>query len=162
MKRHKTFTPFVINLCLGLLVLIVAIPACAQSRGNKHFEFEVFDWEDAVVRLDNFSVELGSNPHSDWYIIIYGGQNRRRGETQAWMACVSDHLVNRRSFVFGRYGLSLEQIKVVPGGYRENVTIEFWLVPRGERAPAAKPTIELQDVKFKGRVNKRWRSLCKP
>jgi hypothetical protein len=63
--------------------------------------------------------------------------------------------------VFGRNGLSREQIKVVEGGYRENVTVEFWLVPRGERVPLAKPTIEPQDVKFKGRVNKRWRSLCK-
>jgi hypothetical protein len=142
-------------------VAIVALPVRAQFRGNEHFEFEVSDWEEAQVRLDNFSIEWGSNPNSDWYIIVYGGQNRRRGEAEAWLACIEDHIFNRRSFVFDRYGLSRAQITIVHGGYRENMTIEFWLVPRGERAPSAKPMIESQDVKYKGRMNRRWRSLCK-
>jgi len=161
MKRHKTSAPFIISLCLGLLAAIVVLSVGAQSHGKEHFEFEVFDWEEAQLRLDNFSVELGSNPNSNWYIIVYGGQNRWRGEAEAWLTCIQDHIFNRRSFVLGRYGLSPEQIKVVHGGYREAVTIEFWLIPRGESAPSAKPMIETQDVKYRGRMNKRWRSLCK-
>jgi hypothetical protein len=159
MNRH-TSALLVISLCSGLLAAATVHPTLAQSREQKHFESEVFEWEDAVVRLDNFFVELGSSPNYDWHVIVYGGQNRKQGEAEAWVACVEDHVFKGRSFVFGHYGISRDQVKVVGGGYRENVTLEFWLIPRGERAPSAKPTIEPQDVKFSGRV-KKWRSLCK-
>jgi len=159
-EKYKTLPFLPVSLCVSLLISL-ALPAKAQSGEDLHVEFEVFNWEDVIVRLDNSFIELANSPKSNWYIIVYGGQNRRRGEAEAWMTCVEDHVFNRRSFVFRGYGLSRDQIKVVHGGYRENVTLELWFVSRGGSAPSAKPTIEPQDIKYSGRMNKKWRSLCK-
>jgi hypothetical protein len=161
MNRYKFSALLAACFWSGLLLTGRAQPACAQSGGGLHSELEVFEWDDVVSGLDNFFPELGGKPNAEWHIIVYGGQGRRRGEAEALAACVKDHVFNRRGFVFGRYGVSPHQVKVILGGYRENTSLEFWLVPRGERMPSAKPTVSAQDVRFRGRM-KGWRSLCKP
>lgn len=160
-EKYKTFPFLPVSLHVGLLLISLALPTKAQSSRDLHVEFEPLNWEDVMVRLDNSLIELGNSPKSNWYVIVYGGQNRRRGEAEAWLACIEDHIFNRRRFVFSRYGFSRDQIKVVHGGYRENVTVELWLIRGSGSVPSIKPTLGPQDVKYKGRMNKKWRSLCK-
>ena len=116
MNRHKASTPLVVCIWAGLLLTAPAQSVSVQPGGRVHSEFRVFEWDDAVTRLDNFFPELGNKPDSEWLIIVYGGQNRRRGEAEALAACVKEHVFNRRGFVFGRYGVSPDQVKVIGGG----------------------------------------------
>jgi hypothetical protein len=160
MNTYKSSALLAACIWSSLLLTGLAQPAGAQSSGS-HSEFKVFEWDDVVSGLDNFFPELGSKPDAEWHIIVYGGQDRRRGEAEALAACVKDHVFNRRGLVFGRYGVSPKQVKVILGGYRENVWLELWLVPRGERVPSVNPTVQAQDIRFRGRM-KGWRGLCKP
>ena len=33
------------------------------------------------------------------------------------------------------------------GGYRENLTVELWIVPQGATAPTASPTVDPSEIK---------------
>lgn len=86
-------------------------------------------------RLDNFAIELQMDPSSQAYIIAYGGRASRAGDAQKAADKAKLYLVTKRGIDRGRI------IEVV-GGYREQPTIELWLVP--SRAPLPKPTPTLK------------------
>ncbi len=142
----------VIYLAAWLCVVVAVASASVESR--KLMEFASVGWEDEMARLDYLDSTLRDEPDSIAYIIVYGGRRGdRQGENQARVACIKDYMLERR-------GVSTERVEVIDGGYREKATIELWLVPRGESAPTATPTVSSEDVRFrKGRI-KDWRCRC--
>jgi hypothetical protein len=96
-------------------------------------------FNDEKARLDNFAIQLQNEPGAQGYIIAYGGRRGRTGEAQARADRAKDYLVNTRGVDPGR-------IVTVDGGFREDLTVELWIVPTGATPPTASPTLQQSDV----------------
>ena len=135
--------------------------------GIDHLKFDEYGLvcsEDEKARLDNFAIELQSNPGLQGYIIFYGGRcwspcsedgsdhgprYPRKGEAEARAARIKPYLVDVR-------GVDPDRIVVIDGGNRETWNAELWLSAKGVGPPAATPTVQSQDIKYrKGRPVKR-------
>jgi hypothetical protein len=141
--------------CSTLIVLAGAleINSAADVSVRKFDEFKGAHWEDAMARLDNFVLDLRNDPSSVGVIVVYGGQNRPRGEMGAWSDCLRDYLQNRR-------GLEPVRIVMARGGYKQTLTVELWTTPDRNGVPAPTPEIKSELVRFKGRPIMQWRSIC--
>lgn len=151
-----------------LCILACAANAFAQQEARKFDEMGQLYCDDAKSRLDFFAIQLQQEPGAKGYIIFYGGKdylrgvyNRKakryvdvrllpvRGEAQLRIAPLKDYLINSR-------GVEESKIEVIDGGYRQEFTIEFWIVPSGAKPPLPLPTLKETEIKFrKGKVNLR-------
>ena len=88
--------------------------------------------DDAMARLDNFAAKLEAEPGTAGYLIVYPQRNGLLGRYQRFFDSMKDHLVMTR-------GIQPERLIVLGGDYRDQLTIEFWLVPKGAtlQIPAA-------------------------
>jgi hypothetical protein len=125
---------------------VVALP-----RARKFDEYGNIAFNDEKARLDNFAIQLQNEPGAQGYIIAYGGRKGRAGEASARANRAKDYLVNTR-------GLEAGRIVTVDGGYREDLTVELWIVPTGATPPTATPTVQASEVQIitggAGRVRK--------
>jgi hypothetical protein len=132
-----------------------ADPACAQSAQavsiitpieKKVIVAQEFDecnscsLNDQKARLDNLVVELQNDPSTRAYIIAYGGRMSPLGQSQKLMSRAREYLVSHR-------GIDASRLTVVNGGFREEDSVELWLVPSGAAAPQPTPTVQVGDVK---------------
>lgn len=132
-----------------------ADPACAQSAQavsiitpieKKVIVAQEFDecnscsLNDQKARLDNLVVELQNDPSTRAYIIAYGGRMSPLGQSQKLMSRAREYLVSHR-------GIDASRLTVVNGGFREEDSVELWLVPSGAAAPQPTPTVQMGDVK---------------
>jgi hypothetical protein len=109
------------------------------ERPRKIDEYGRIEFNDEKARLDNFAIELQNNPTAQGYIIAYGGRRGRAGEAQARADRAKNYLVNER-------GIDSSRIVTLDGGYREDFTVELWIVPTGATPPAAEPTVDASEV----------------
>ena len=131
-----------------------ADPACAQSAQavsiitpieKKVIVAQEFDecnscsLNDQKARLDNLVVELQNDPSTRAYIIAYGGRMSPLGQSQKLMSRAREYLVSHR-------GIDASRLTVVNGGFREEDSVELWLVPSGAAAPQATPTVQMGDA----------------
>jgi hypothetical protein len=116
----------------------VNFPRVAVAR--KIDEYGNIRFNDEKARLDNFAIELQNDPTSQGYLICYGGRTGRTGEAQRRCDRAKDYLVTTR-------GLDASRIVTVDGGYREDLTVELWIVPSGATPPAGSPTVDPSEVK---------------
>jgi hypothetical protein len=84
--------------------------------------------------LDNFAVSLLEDPENQGYIVAYAGRRGRGAEARERAARAKNYLINE-------HGLKAERIAAIDGGYREEFTVELYLVPRGAPAPTPTPTV---------------------
>ena len=150
---------------IGMLILASSFSRIASSGTRPTQIFDSFgdiccDAEKA--RLDNFAVALQNEPQGTGYIIFYGGTRYkypwcsskrevlpRRGESQARATRLKPYLVNSCA-------MDPQRIIVINGGYRETLTAELWIVPKGAQAPTPTPTVQPKDVRFRrGAIRKR-------
>ena len=132
-----------------------ADPACAQSAQavsiiapieKKVIVAQEFDecnscsLNDQKARLDNLAVELQNDPSTRGYIIAYGGRMSPLGQGQKLMSRAREYLVSHR-------GIDASRLTLVNGGFREEDSVELWLVPSGATAPQPTPTVQMGDVK---------------
>ena len=130
-------------------------PACAQSAQavsvvaplqKKMIVAQEFDecnnctFDDQKARLDNLAVELQNDPSTRAYIIAYGGRMSPLGQVEMLMSRARDYLVTQR-------GIDASRFVVVNGGFREEDSVELWMVPSGAAAPQATPTVQAGEVK---------------
>lgn len=106
-------------------------------------EFGNINCEAELARLDQVAISVHSDPLLQGYIIVYGGKQGRRNEAKARAARMKAYLVQAR-------GISSSRIFTIDGGFRETLSSEFWLSPKGEDKPIPTPTVDIKDVKFKG------------
>jgi hypothetical protein len=111
-----------------------------QAAPRKIDEYGNIRFNDEKARLDNFAIELQNDPTAQGYIIAYGGRTGRTGEAQRRADRAKDYLVNTR-------GISADRIVTVDGGFREDLTVELWIVPQGATAPTASPTVDPSEVR---------------
>ena len=130
-------------------------PACAQSAQavsmvaplpKKEIVAQEFDecnnctFDDQKARLDNLAIELQQDPSTRAYIIAYGGRLSPLGQVEVLMSRAREYLVSQR-------GIDASRLVVVNGGFREEDSVELWMVPSGAKPPQATPTVKASDLK---------------
>ncbi len=138
-----------LKLAATLLCLSFTIANALPARVDQIFdEFSGFHCEDLKAHLDNFAVALQQDQDSHGYIIVYGGRYGWRGAAQLWINASREYLSETR-------GVAKERFTIVNGGYQEKIAMQLWIIPKGANPPAASPTVQTKDVRFKrGRAPK--------
>jgi hypothetical protein len=142
----------VFGICFVLGVALFSenyVATCSVIEQPQKFdEFGDVTCEDELARLDNLTHRVLANPESQAYIIVYGGRRGRRNEAKARAARMKFYLVKIR-------GMEAKRIITVGGGFREELTSEFWIVQPGDSAPLPIPTVDPKDVRLRGSVSVR-------
>ena len=112
----------------------------AQILATKFDEYGNIRFNDEKARLDNYAIQLQNDPTARGQIIAYGGRVGRAGEAQARADRAKNYLVNER-------GISADRIDAIDGGFREELTVELWIVPSGATSPAASPSVDPSEVR---------------
>jgi hypothetical protein len=99
-------------------------------------------FDDQKARLDNLAVELQNDPTTRAYIIAYGGRLSPLGQVEKLMSRARDYIVTQR-------GIDPSRLVVVNGGFREEDSVELWVVPSGAAAPRPTPTVQAGEIKRK-------------
>lgn len=130
-------------------------PSCAQSAQavsvvtplpKKVIVAQEFDecnnctFDDQKARLDNLAVELQNDPSTRAYIIAYGGRMSPLGQIEVLMSRARDYLITQR-------GIDASRLTIVNGGFREEDSVELWMVPSGAAPPRATPTVPASEMK---------------
>jgi hypothetical protein len=111
----------------------------ANPLARKVDEYGNIRFNDEKARLDNYAIELQNDPTSQGYLICYGGRRGRAGEAQRRCDRAKDYLATTR-------GIDASRIVTVDGGYKEDLTVELWVVPTGAQPPAASPSVDPSEV----------------
>ena len=98
------------------------------TKSRKFDEYYDIARNDEKARLDNYAIQLQSEPGSQGYIIVYPSRRARANEAQARATRVSDYLVNSR-------GIDASRFTVTIAAPREDWLFELWIVPQGAALP---------------------------
>ena len=98
------------------------------NKSRKFDEYYDIARNDEKARLDNYAIQLQSEPGSQGYIIVYPSRRARANEAQARATRISDYLVNSR-------GMDASRFTVTMGPQREDWLFELWIVPQGAAPP---------------------------
>jgi hypothetical protein len=104
----------------------VSIPIMNKPR--KFDEYYDIARNDEKARLDNYAIQLQSEPGSQGYIIVYPSRRARPNDAQARAQRISDYLVNSR-------GIDSHRVVITMGPPREDWLFELWVVPEGAPPP---------------------------
>jgi len=138
------------NLIFSFVFIIFwAFSVSAQAEGARKIDdVETYFCDDLKARVHNFITEINYEKDSKGYVIVYEGKikkyNRggmtftyvlpRKGEANSRVELIKQH------FKFLAY--PPEDIVFINGGFRENLTVEFWLVPKNAEPPEPTPTLK--------------------
>lgn len=93
------------------------------------------------LRLDNFAIQLQHEPRAIGYIMAYGGRVTYTEEARERLKRAKDYLISR-------YKFAGERIVTMDGGYREDLTVEMWILPPTATRPTPSPTLLPKDVQI--------------
>lgn len=108
---------------------------------RKFDEYGNIEDEDEMARLDYFSIELSKEAAAIGYMIAYAGRRAHVNEALARLERAKDYLVKTRA-------ISIDRILIIDGGYRDELTVELYVVPSGSNPPVASPTVEAAEVQI--------------
>src|SRR5439155_21529570 len=100
----------------------VSIPI--QNKPRKFDEYYDIARNDEKARLDNYAIQLQSEPGSQGYVIVYPSRRAKPNDAQARAQRISDYLVNSR-------GIDSHRVVIIMGPPREDWLFELWVVPEG-------------------------------
>ena len=103
-----------------------------EEVSKKFDEYYDIARNDEKARLDNYGIELQSEPGRQGYIIVYPARKAKSKEAQQRAQRISDYLTNSR-------GIDPSRFTVKIGTARENWLIELWVVPQGATPPLPQP-----------------------
>jgi hypothetical protein len=107
--------------------------SCATSipvvnKPQKFDEYYDIARNDEKARLDNFAIQLQSEPGSQGYVIVYPSRKASAAQGQARAQRIKDYLVNSR-------GIDPSRVVITGGQPREDWLFELWVVPEGAKPP---------------------------
>lgn len=163
MKRVFLFT-----ICFCLLSVAIFAQTKKEARQIDEFVFFI-TCGDFSARMDNIFANLQNSPDSKVYVIYYGGRYRKK---RVWNAKTKSYDVSNLKYPHREDGLnvaksiplyltksvnfSMEQhnlfknkVVLVDGGFRENIEVEIWLVPKDAELPKPISTIDEKYIKFR-------------
>jgi hypothetical protein len=93
-----------------------------------------YNYSELSANLDPFMSELYNNPTLKGHIIIYASRNGGVKEMERSIRSI------RMAFAFRKYDLG--KVNIIRGGYREDDTVDLWILPEGVRPPTPTPTVD--------------------
>jgi hypothetical protein len=111
--------------CSADCAVTIPLPKLTSRRFD---EFPDISRNDEKARLDNFAIELQSDPTATAYVIVYPGKTSKRGDVQHHSSRIVEYLVHSR-------GLDERRIVTLVGAPREQLSVELWLTPQGATPP---------------------------
>ncbi|MBV8856119.1 MAG: hypothetical protein JOZ02_04080 [Acidobacteria bacterium] len=96
--------------------------------------------DDEKAQLFNFAGELENEAAAWGYLLCYGG--RRSAANEAQRRCE-----RARNYLSTTRGIAADRLAMVDAGFREEPTVELWVVPPGVSPPQATPTVDPQEVR---------------
>lgn len=100
----------------------------APLIGRRFDEYPEIARNDEKARLDNFTIELQTDPTATGYVIIYPGPQERASTIQTRSKKINDYMVNSRGF-------DPKRIVTLVGPPRNELTVELWVRPQGAAPP---------------------------
>lgn len=141
---------------LSIFLLLLSFVFCVSAQEKQSLLFNTFphQWRSEQLReVDNFLVKLNEMPKAMGFVIFYEGKypfldkkERKKmvfpkhGELSCKVQAIRYHINSRRR-------IPLDNILFIDGGFREEQTIEFWIVP--ENAELPKPTPTLDEMQYR-------------
>ena len=92
-------------------------------------------------RLNQFAADLKKVPNSTAYIIAYGGAVGPVREAKIRLKCIEQYLKNR-------HRISPSRLVMIDGGYRSEISVEFFLVTASDSKPEPAPTVKPSSVRI--------------
>ncbi len=139
-------------LILGIALLLLSLSISAQEisnpKSNEKSSIKPFDYfiytnsEMGSLRIDNFLYEVNKDKNSKGVLVLFCGKTCQYGEVEAHIRGIKFKLKFR--------GVNTNDYPILIGGYREETSVEFWIVPENACLPIPKSTVNIEDVKFKG------------
>jgi hypothetical protein len=125
--------PLILLLATLSLETSVAAPTFAEETARLFDTYPDIRFNDEKARLDNFVIAIRGEPGSKGYIVVYGQRACVAGEARARANRARAYLVNTR-------GLENYRLVTATPGYRDELTVELYLVPAGSTLPPFTPT----------------------
>lgn len=111
----------------------VAAPAPVQQAAQLFDTYPNIRFNDEKARLDNFATAIRQEPNSKAYIVVYGQRTCAPGEAKGRANRARRYLVNTR-------GVEDYRVVTMTPGYKDDLTVELYLVPLGATLPKTTPT----------------------
>lgn len=135
---------------LAIIIFAVANVAAQVPQAELIDEFGWVPCEDLRSRLDNFLATLDKKPESMGLVYVYEGKygvtlyDKKGGRAEVRLPVVGEaaHRTNIFRVHFGFRKFDPTRYLFIDGGFRENFTVQMWIVPNGAAPPPAKPTLE--------------------
>ena len=99
-----------------------------KMEGRAFDEFADISRNDEKARLDNFAIELQSDPTATAYVIVYPGRNGKKGDVQYHAKRIVEYLVNSRN-------LDQHRIVTLVGPVKNTLNVQLWITPQGATPP---------------------------
>ncbi len=99
-----------------------------EEISKKFDEYYDIARNDEKARLDNYAIELQSEPGRQGYIIVYPARKAKSNQAQQRAERISDYLINSR-------GIDPSRFTVKVGAARDGWLTELWVVPQGAAPP---------------------------
>ena len=116
-------------ICHLAIILISAASVVALTPFLNFDEIRMYDsygklsWEDEKLRLGALANELKDTDSKDvLYLYFYGGKRSCLGEARKRATKAKNYLISKRAILN-------ERIVLKEGGYREALTMEFYILP---------------------------------
>ena len=104
--------------------------------------------EVASLHIDMLRSAMQKSSNSKGLIIVYCGKTCRYGEVEAHLRGINLSL--------GFKGVKIEDFIILNGGFREKLTVEYWVIPENACVPIPNSTVKIGDVKFKGTFKEKF------
>jgi hypothetical protein len=109
---------------------------------NRKFdEYEDLAFSDEMARLDNFAVQLQSQPGARGFIIVYAGKKALVAEAKTRATRAKNYLVKTR-------GVNPARVVAIDGGYRESFLVQLFIGDQGVEPPTPTPTLDASQVEI--------------
>jgi hypothetical protein len=156
-------------LSLFISMLFVFSISAQTKEARKIDEFSRLPCGDFMARMDGVFTTLKESPDSKIYVVYYGGLFRKitagwdkkrkfykivydkshREDGLNWAKSIPLFLTTYAAYPTTPQNLLKDKIILIDGGFRENLEVEIWLVPKDAALPKPTPTIDEKDIDFR-------------
>ena len=111
------------------------------TEPRKFDEYGDIRLSDEKARLNNFGIQLMNTKETVGYIVVYAGRKARVAEAEFRGKRARNYLIKVRH-------IKPERLKAIDAGFREELTVELWILPAEAKPPASDPTVDPSQVEI--------------